>query len=139
MTAAALLDDVRKRGGDLVPMGATLRYRGPRLAAADPLRAEIAEHRSALLLKLEAEQAHAALEAIAAEIHRRATRALELEQLDSDEDRFVAGHHRSEARLMVTDRWLPAIQAWARLEHQLGRLPVDLAHLMDDAGQGDDQ
>ena len=49
MRLQTLLATLRDRGAALVVEGGRLRYLGPRLAAADPLRLAIAEHRGLLL------------------------------------------------------------------------------------------
>ena len=135
MPGSAVLEAIRRRGGDISAEGNRLHYRGPQLAADHPLRAAIAEHRAALLLRLEAEQARAAVEAIAAEGRRRWARAEQLEQSGDPEDCFLAEHHRSEVRLMVTRDWLPAIQRLARAQQALGRLVPELAYLTEGAAQ----
>ena len=134
MSAAAVLDAVRSRGGTLLAAGDRVRYRGPQEGLDDHLRARIAAHKSALLLELEAEQARANVEMISAEMRRRWTRAEQLEQSDDPEDRFVAQHHRDEVRGAMTEAWLPAMKQWATLEHRLDRLNAEHLWLVDENG-----
>ncbi len=131
MSAADVLDAVRSRGGALLVAGDRVRYRGPQEGLDDHLRAQIAAHKSALLLELEAERAWATVEAISAEMRRRWRRAEQLAQSDDPEDRFVAEHHRDEVRGAVTACWLPAMKRWATLEHRLGRLDPELVWLVE--------
>ena len=131
MSATALLDDLRSRGVELAADGGNIRLRAPKGVLAPGDRAALAEYKPEILAELGAERAWATVEAIAAEMRRRAIRALELDEWDSAEDRFVSGHHRDEVRLMVTRDWLPAMQRHARAQRALGRLDPELAHLVD--------
>ncbi len=49
MNLFELAAEVWSRGGELRAVDGRIRYRGPELAADDPIRAAIAEHRDALL------------------------------------------------------------------------------------------
>jgi hypothetical protein len=49
MTLFELAAAVWSRGGELRAANGRIRYRGPELAADDPIRVAIAEHRDALL------------------------------------------------------------------------------------------
>jgi hypothetical protein len=49
MTLFELAAEVWSRGGELRAIDGRVRYRSPELAADDPIRAAIAEHRDALL------------------------------------------------------------------------------------------
>ncbi len=49
MTLLELVAEVWSRGGELRAVDGHVRYRGPRLAPDDPIRAAIVEHRDALL------------------------------------------------------------------------------------------
>ena len=128
-----LLAKARGAGLEVRAESERLIVRGP--AAAEALARRLLDSKPAVLAELEAEQARATVEAIAAECTRRCTRALELERSDSPEDRFVAEHHRAQVRRMVIERWLPAMKRWATLEHRLGRLDSEYAWLVE---AGDD-
>ncbi len=49
MTLFELAAEVWSRGGELRAVDGRIRYRGPELAADDPIRAAIVEHRAELL------------------------------------------------------------------------------------------
>ena len=129
-----MLDSLRARGLTLAVDSDRLLVR-PRAALTPQLRRTIAEHKPELLTLLAAEVAWASVEALTAEGRRRWGRSLELDPSDSPEDRFLAEHHRSEVRLMVTARWLPAVRRWATLEHRLGRLDPEHRWLVDTVGE----
>ena len=123
MVGVTLLAEARGAGLEVRAESERLIVRGP--SSAEPLARRLLDNKPTILVELEAEQAHATIEVIAAECTRRWTRALELERLDNPEDRFVAEHHRAEVRRMVTERWLPAMKRWATLVHRLGSLAED--------------
>ena len=129
MVGVTLLAEARGAGLEVRAESERLIVRGP--SSAEPLARRLLDSKPTVLAELEAEQARATVEAIAAECRRRWTRALELEPSDSPEDRFVAEHHRAEVRRMVTDRWLPAMRRWATLEHRLGRLDPEFGWLVE--------
>ena len=131
MSAAQLLAELRARDCDVTALDERLRVDAPAGVLTPDLRAVIAQHKPELLALLVAEAARASVEAITAECRRRWARSLELDRSDSPEDRFLAEHHRSEVRLMVTTRWLPALRRWARLEHRLRRLDPEYRWLVD--------
>ena len=120
MVGVRLLADARAAGLEVRAESERLIVRGP--SSAEVLARRLLDNKPTVLAELEAEQARATVEAIAAECTRHWTRALELEQSDNAEDRCIAEHHRAEVRRMVIKRWLPAMQRWATLEHRLGRL-----------------
>ena len=137
MVAAELLADLRAASLTLAVNGDRLLVR-PRAAVTPEVRETIAQHKPELLALLAAEAARASVEAITSECWRRWARSLELDRSDSPEDRFLAEHHRSEVRLIVTTRWLPAVRKWARLEHRLGRLDPEYRWLVDTADEHED-
>ena len=60
MTPSAVLDTIRRRGGDLLARDGVLRYRGPREGLDDALRGAVREQKAALLAQLAAEEAQVA-------------------------------------------------------------------------------
>ena len=136
MSAVDLLATLRARDCELTAAGERLRVEAPAGALTPDLRAALAEHKTEILVELEAERAWATVEAISAEMRRRWRRAEQLAQSDDPEDRFVAEHHRDEVRGAVVRAWLPAMKHWAALEHRLGRLDPEHAWLVE-AGDED--
>ena len=119
--AIAVLDGVRKCGGDLVPVDGCLRYRGGRDGLTDELRAKIAEHRADLLLELAVEAAEADLAAGKTRLAPMNARLLELYEAG---DQAAAAPLHAEVRDLVDSAWLPIVKRLGLALYRVGRLPA---------------